>query len=141
MPVNKNKVFLDSTYLIALASTRDQFHLDAMRLMEELLTKQVRMVTTRAALLEFGNSLANPKLRTSAVRILESFGSDPLIEIIPLTEELYGKAFALFRQRTDKAWGLTDCISFIVMQERGILEALTADEHFEQAGFITLLNH
>jgi len=47
----------------------------------------------------------------------------------------------LFRQRTDKAWGLTDCISFVVMQERGISEALTADEHFEQAGFIALLNH
>jgi hypothetical protein len=47
----------------------------------------------------------------------------------------------LFRQRADKAWGLTDCISFVVMREREIPEALTADEHFEQAGFVALLNH
>jgi predicted nucleic acid-binding protein len=39
----------------------------------------------------------------------------------------------------DKPWGLTDCLSFIVMQERGITEALTADEHFRQAGFVPLL--
>ena len=139
MPANENKVFLDATYLIALASPRDQFHRDAIRLMQEFLARRVPMVTTRAVLLEFGNSLAGPQFRTRAIRTLESFESDPLIEIIPLTEELYENAFALFRRRSDKAWGLTDCISFVVMQERGIFEALTADEHFEQAGFTALL--
>jgi uncharacterized protein len=41
--------------------------------------------------------------------------------------------------RRDKEWSLTDCISFVVMKERGLTEALTADHHFEQAGFKALL--
>jgi uncharacterized protein len=140
MRVKTNKVFLDATYLIALAVQRDQFHQEAARLMEEVLVRRTKMITTRAVLLEFGNSLANPHLRTKVVRTLESFERDPLIEIVPLSEELYAEAFDLFRKRMDKSWGLTDCISFIVMQKQGISEALTADEHFEQAGYVALLN-
>ena len=109
--------------------------------MDEVLARRIKMITTRAVLLEFGNSLANPQLRIRAIRTLESFEHDPHIEIVPLSEELFGEAFDLFRHRMDKAWGLTDCISFVVMREREISEALTADEHFEQAGFVALLNH
>ena len=35
--------------------------------------------------------------------------------------------------------GLIDCISFVVMSERGVVKALTADEHFQQGGFRALL--
>ena len=140
MPAKTNTVFLDAAYLVALAIPRDQFHAAAVRLMEEVLARRIKMVTTRAVLLDFGNSLANPKLRPRAVRVFETFESDPFIEIVPLSEELFHKGLTLFRQRADKAWGLTDCISFVVMSERGISEALTADEHFEQAGFVALLN-
>jgi predicted nucleic acid-binding protein len=40
---------------------------------------------------------------------------------------------------TDKDWSLTDCVSFLVMRKRRLTEALTADRHFEQAGFVALL--
>jgi predicted nucleic acid-binding protein len=112
-----------------------------MQLMDALAANQIRIITTQAVLVEFANSLARPKFRLKAGRTIDDFQRDPSIEIIPLTGELFEKAFALFRERADKAWGLTDCISFVVMQERGISEALTADEHFEQAGFTALLNH
>ena len=140
MPANTNQVFLDATYLIALATPRDQHHVAARRLMEEVLARRVRMLTTRAVLLEVANSLAQPKTRPAVVGALEDCERDPLIEIIPFSEELYAKAFALYRERPDKSWGLTDCASFIVMGERGIAEALTADEHFAQAGFTALLD-
>jgi hypothetical protein len=45
----------------------------------------------------------------------------------------------LFAGRSDKNWSLTDCISFVVMQDEGLTEALTGDSHFEQAGFKALL--
>jgi predicted nucleic acid-binding protein len=45
----------------------------------------------------------------------------------------------LYRNRADKNWSLTDCISFVVMKRKGITEALTGDHHFEQAGFKALL--
>jgi predicted nucleic acid-binding protein len=59
--------------------------------------------------------------------------------IVPLSEDLYARAFRLYRERADKEWGLTDCVSFVVMQDRKISEALTTDEHFQQAGFCALL--
>jgi hypothetical protein len=136
-----NKVFLDATSLIALAMPRDQHHAAARVLMETVLKRQVKMITTRAVLLEVANYLARPQLRPAVIEALDNCEYDPLVEIVPLSEQLFAKAFGLFRQRMDKSWGLTDCISFVVMREREISEALTADEHFEQAGFVALLNH
>jgi hypothetical protein len=134
-----NKVFLDATALIALAIPRDQHHATAFALMETVLTRRAKMVTTRAILLEVANYLARPNLRPAVIAALEECERDPLIEIIPLSEELFAEGFSFFRQHADKSWGLTDCISFVVMRERGISEALTADDHFEQAGFVPLL--
>ena len=59
--------------------------------------------------------------------------------IIPVTEELYQEAFELYRNRPDKEWGLIDCLSFIVISEHKLTDALTADDHFRQAGFRVLL--
>jgi len=52
---------------------------------------------------------------------------------------LYCKGLDLFSKQLDKSRGLVDCISFVVMQERKIYDALTTDEHFEQAGFRAIL--
>jgi len=52
---------------------------------------------------------------------------------------LFADGFGLYQGRPDKEWGLVDCVTFVVMKKRGITEALTADEHFEQAGFQALL--
>lgn len=61
------------------------------------------------------------------------------IEVIALTEELYEAGWQMYTNRPDKDWGIVDCISFVIMQERNLTEALTADRHFQQAGFIKLL--
>ena len=76
-----------------------------------------------------------------AIQLLESLEADPNVEIVLLTNDLYIAAFNLFKQRKDKEWGLVDCLSFIVMQNRGITDALTADTHFQQAGFQALLKN
>jgi predicted nucleic acid-binding protein len=62
-----------------------------------------------------------------------------MITIIEGSHELFQRGVELFASRTDKEWSLTDCTSFVVMEEQGLSEALTADRHFEQAGFIALL--
>ena len=56
--------------------------------------------------------------------------ANPNVEVVPLTAELAARGLDLYRARMDKEWGLTDCISFVVMQDRGIREALAADRHF-----------
>jgi len=52
---------------------------------------------------------------------------------------LFLSALAHFKKYSDKSWGLVDCVSFIVMQQKGIAHALTADRHFEQVGFIAMM--
>ena len=133
------EVFLDTSFAIALSSVTDQNHLRAVELAQQLEAEETLLVTTQAILLEIGNALSKQRYRAAAIQLLESLEADPKVEIVPLTERLYGLGFKLFREREDKEWGLVDCISFIVMQERGITEALTADNHFQQSGFRALL--
>ncbi len=135
----KAEVFLDAAYAIALSVPKDQYHVRAISLADELEASKTRMVTTRAVMLEIGNALSKLRYRQAALELLESLEADPDVEIIPLSEELYTQAFHLYCNRPDKEWGLTDCVSFVVMQDRQITEALTTDDHFQQAGFQALL--
>jgi predicted nucleic acid-binding protein len=74
-----------------------------------------------------------------AVNAIGRLTSSSFIEIIPATSQLFNEGFNLYHQRQDKAWGITDCTSFIVMQEHQLLEALTTDDDFIQAGFRALM--
>jgi uncharacterized protein len=133
------KVFLDTVYAVALAAASDLMHEQAVTLAEQLEHDGTRLITTQAVMLEIGNALSKCRYRMAAIEILTSLESDPSVEIVSLTPELYSKAFNLYKSRPDKEWGLIDCISFVVMEERGIKEALTCDEHFEQVGYRAML--
>jgi predicted nucleic acid-binding protein len=67
--------------------------------------------------------------------IINDLRTDPNIETIPVDATFFDRAVELYGSRSDKEWGLTDCISFVVMQERGLTHVLTTDRHFAQAGF------
>jgi predicted nucleic acid-binding protein len=108
-------------------------------LADQIIADGARLTTTRAVIVEIGNFMAKRRHRQAAVRLLSSFEIDSEIEIVPDSEDLHARAFALYRARPDKEWGMTDCISFIVMQDAGLTVALTTDEHLEQAGFVKLL--
>ncbi len=136
-----NEAFLGTSFAIALSSLTDRNHLQAIELANQLEDKRTRLVTTQAILLEIGNAISKESYRIAAVQLLESLEADPNVEAVLLTGDLYTTAFNLFKQRNDKEWGLVDCISFIVMQNRGITDALTADKHFNQAGFRALLSN
>jgi len=97
------------------------------------------MVTTDWVLTEVVDALAAPANRALAVALLDSLQHDPHTIIIPAEHGLFEAGLDLFRGRPDKEWTLTDCISFVVMQRHQLTEALTADHHFEQAGFSILL--
>jgi predicted nucleic acid-binding protein len=133
------EVFLDTAYAIALSSSNDLFHHQAVWLADQLEAAGTRLVTTHAVMLEIGNALSKQRYRPAAIELLDALEADPNVEVIPLSEQLYTRALQLYCERLDKEWGLTDCVSFIVMQDRGIIEALTTDEHFQQAGFQVLM--
>ncbi|MBX9789979.1 MAG: hypothetical protein K2Y37_13760 [Pirellulales bacterium] len=74
----------------------------------------------------------------AGVRLIRTIVANPAIEVVPATPELFDAAWSLFGQRADKNWSLTDCTSFVIMRSRGLVDALTADRHFAQAGFRAL---
>lgn len=133
--IARNEFFVDAGFVIALINRHDQLHTAARLLSVQLRASSARLVTTQAVLFEIGNALAKQRYRAEAVRLLASMQNDPLVEIVPITPVLFDKAFNLYRTRPDKEWGLVDSFSFVVMAERGLQQALSADEHFEQAGF------
>ncbi len=112
------EVFLDTSFAIALSSVTDQNHARAVEIANQIESNSTRFVTTQAILLEIGNALSKQRYRSAAIQLLESLETDSSVEVVLLTDSLYRLAFNLFKQRGDKEWGLVDCISFIVMQDR-----------------------
>jgi predicted nucleic acid-binding protein len=127
------------TNLEGFSGSQETFARGLLALSKWMKQENIRIVTTQAVLLEIGNSLSKLRHRVAAIRLLEALAKDPRVEIVSLTDSLYSQAVQLFRERPDKEWSLTDCISFCVMSERGINQALTADHHFIQAGYRILL--
>ena len=129
-------VFADAFYYFALVNPADARHT---RSTEFTAGFTGRIVTTAWILTELGDGLAQAVNRLLFLEIVSALRIDADVLIVPLDVKLFEEGLALYGQRRDKDWSLTDCISFIVMEKEGIGEALTADHHFEQAGFIALL--
>lgn len=125
-------VFADTFVLIAWLNPRDHAHAVVTAYLDGFTG---RLVTTEWVLMELADALSAPGARTTAVAFLQAVRADPLFDVVGYGPTVYQMGFDLFATRPDKAWSLTDCISFGVMTERGLSEALTADHHFEQAGF------
>ena len=131
-----NPVFADTYYFPALLHKGDAAHAQAVALAEKI-TQPI--LTTTWVLTEVGDALSAPGLRPRFVELVETLRADPACTIVPPSAALFDAGVALYSERPDKSWTLTDCISFVVMQKYGLTEALTGDRHFEQAGFAALL--
>jgi predicted nucleic acid-binding protein len=130
------KLFVDSGFVIALINQADQLHPQALDLAARYEGRP--LVVTDAVLLEIGNALAR-SYRQEAVAVIESFLTADHVEVVGLTPERFARALARYKTHRDKEWSLVDCISFEVMEQRGIRAALAFDRHFIQAGFEALL--
>ena len=106
---------------------------------ELTLLQNIRIVLTDFILLELGNMFKEGNHRSKLVALVEQLRSKSNVLIVPASRRLLQDSLELFGNRTDKDWSLTDCSSFIVMDEYRVTTALSSDHHFEQAGFTILL--
>lgn len=137
MPLRE--VFADTTYWIALLHSQEQLHARAIEVSQGLqpfCTVTSEMVLTEV-LADF--SKRGEHLRSGACSLVKGVMSDSNVELIPQSSELFKRAIDAYCAYRDKQWSLTDCASFIIMRERDISQALTADHDFVQAGFEALL--
>ena len=107
----------------------------------EALRQRRKLVTINYVLAELVALMTSPMRfpRPAVVAFVQSIKASQDVEIVHVDVDLDNRAWRLLEQRLDKQWSLVDCSSFIIMQERGLTDALTTDHHFDQAGFVRLL--
>lgn len=134
-----SEVFADTGYWAALQDSRDRLHERALALTRGLEAR--RIVTTQMVLAEVLNMFGSrgERQRRLAGEVVERAERSLDVEIVPQTDEQFRAALERYTERPDQTWSLTDCASFIVMEERGITDAFAHDRDFEQAGFTALL--
>jgi predicted nucleic acid-binding protein len=133
------QVFVDTSAWIALLNTDDVWHKKALQVRLDLRRKNYNFVTSKFILLEVGDALCSPFTRQNTAIFINNLVQVKSTRVISLSDDLLTSGLALYQSRPDKDWGLTDCISFVIMQRENITEVFSTDKHFEQAGFIRLL--
>lgn len=138
-PARARRLFLDTYFVQALLNARDADHQRALSLLPQV-KRATEVVTTEAVLIEVANALSGAaRLRRLAAAFLRRSYSEPNLTVVSIDTSLLMRALDLYESREDKEWGLTDCISFLVMREANLVEAATGDKHFKQAGFRALM--
>ncbi len=135
--MSRERLFLDTAFIQALLNRHDQYHDRAAAFLPRV-RSAAEVWVTEAVLVEVGNALSDLD-RMSAVRFVEQCYHSSNMHVVSVDTALLLRAVRLYRDRPDKFWGLTDCISFTVMQDRRLIDAVTTDEHFVQAGYRALL--
>jgi hypothetical protein len=130
------RVFADTSCFVCLGSSDDEFHQCAVEWFRQC---RDTVVTTEYVLVESGNWFSKAKRRQSFSALMDQLPNDPQVSIVPASRDLFARGLELYRRRQDKDWSMTDCISFVVMEDQQITAALSTDHHFEQAGFLVLL--
>jgi predicted nucleic acid-binding protein len=129
-------VLADTFFYLAVLNPKDARH-ESARVWSDNYDGPI--LTTTWVLTELADALAKRNQRDWFNDLYQALLDDPQLEILPVNQEQWERGRQLYASRLDKDWSLTDCISFVVMQERGLKDALTGDHHFEQAGFKALL--
>jgi len=133
------RVFADAGYWIALLNPRDGLHAKAKQV--SAILGRTRIVTSEMVLAEVLNAFGGKGevLRRTTCSLVDKIRSNPNAEIVPMISSAFRDALERYRSRADKTWGLTDCMSFLIMEQKGITDVLSGDRDFRQAGFNVLL--
>jgi uncharacterized protein len=134
-----DRLFLDTYYVQALLNPKDPHH-DRARALLARVKRAAEVFTTEAVLVEVGNALCGtPRLRRVAASFIRRCHTEENVRVVAVDNSLFMRAVEVYENRDDKEWGLTDCISFVVMGDHGLMDAATGDRHFVQAGFRALM--
>jgi predicted nucleic acid-binding protein len=130
-------MLLDTSGLICCFDAGEQLHQVAVQLYDQA---SVRL-THNYVLAEFVALAQARRLpREQSLALAADLLADPGIEVAWVDGQLHSAAMQLLRSQLDKTYSLCDAVSFILMRERGVFDALSTDHHFEQAGFRRLLS-
>jgi predicted nucleic acid-binding protein len=135
------EMFVDTSGWASWADRTQLHHTQAVDALDSLWQGGGIALTTNWILVELTALMTSPLRipKSEQIRFLDDLLADPAVVVLPIDASLEASAWALWKSRPDKLWSLADCASFVVMRHRRLTEALTADHHYEQAGFVRLL--
>jgi hypothetical protein len=136
-----NKVFVDTSYFIALYNQKDEFHELALDWAKRIKSERITCHITIPIIFELGDGFSRLNRRETGIDLIQNIIQASNYVLHPFSQATYENALKIYLKYRDKEWGLTDCYSFQVMTEQKLTEVLTADPHFKQYGFIILLKH
>ncbi len=139
IPMTKSICFVDTVGWIAILNVDDELHDKSDKIYKTMMLSGYSFVTSTAVLNEVANALSKSSRRNSIVEFYKRLQKSPIVEIVFVDMKLWESGWYLYENRHDKDWSLTDCISFIIMDERKIQDSLTNDKHFEQAGYNAII--
>jgi uncharacterized protein len=129
-------MLLDTSGLLCLHYKTEPLHTQARIEYKKAITRLTHSdIIAEYVALTNARGVPRPSVLAFVVDLLDS----PDIETVWVDEQLHRAAIKLLTLRQDKTYSLCDSVSFVLMHQRGIAEALTTDRHFEQEGFTRLL--
>jgi len=131
----KNIYFLDTSYILALEIRNEDAHKKVLENWASLVNSKPFLVTTTYIFDEVVTFFNSRNLHYKAVEVGNRLLESADIDLIEIDQSFFHEGWQYFQKHQDKSYSLTDCLSFIVMQKRNIVTALTLDHHFLQAGF------
>lgn len=130
-----NKVFVDTSALVAFFDRKDSYHEEAGRMLEKIARERLRIIVTDYILSECVTTILMRASHAIAVKAAEFIFASKAIDLVWLDESIKRKAWEYFKQHSDKKYSFTDCTSFVLMKDMKVMKYLAFDVHFKQAGF------
>jgi predicted nucleic acid-binding protein len=133
-----NRLFLDTSYLLALELANDHNHHTAVQHWQQVSATHPSFMTTSYVFDEVVTFFNSRGYHTKAIQVGNTLLRSPSVQLLHVDESLFHEGWAYFQKHQDKDYSLTDCVSFVVMQRFGISTAYSFDKHFAQAGFLKM---
>lgn len=130
-------MLLDTSRLLCYIHRNELQHQEAVQIINGTNAKLLTHSYVLAELIALAlvRRFPRPAMLAFVIDLLDN----PHIETVWVSEQLHREAMQLLHERQDKSYSLCDAVSFVLMRQRGMTESLTTDRHFEQEGFIRLL--
>jgi predicted nucleic acid-binding protein len=134
-----HEIFVDTGGFYALLVQRDDRHAEATRILQSAANEQRGFVTTDCVLDETATLLVARDCGHLLRDFFDTVFASAACAVVWTDAERFHAVKDYFLKHVDQHWSYTDCLSFRVMKERRLRDALSKDVHFEQAGFVALL--
>lgn len=130
--MEKNPIFADSSFLIALFNSHDFLNEKAKEISREIGESGKTIVISNYIFLETMTVLSQKESRQVAVEAGLHLSENPFVEIVHIPEAIHNDSWRIFQAVKSKNISFIDCSVIAVMLAYGIDKLLTFDQDFKK---------